>query len=126
MADSGASPCRVVLCDDAVDFMRLVKLLFDVEDGVEVVGLAQNGLEAVELCRELQPDVLLLDVSMPVMDGLTALPKVLEASPETSVVMLSGLSSPDVHRRALELGAAAFVEKGTSALTLPQQVRRHC
>lgn len=119
-------PCRIVLCDDAVDFMRLMKILFDVDHGVEVIGMAENGREAIDLCAQLQPDVLLLDVSMPVMDGMTALPRVREASPGTNVVMLSGFSSAAVKRQALELGAVAYIEKGVAPLTLPAQVRQHC
>lgn len=92
--------CRVVLCDD--------------------------GAEAISVCTDLQPDLLLLDVSMPVMDGLTALPRIREVSPSTNVVMLSGFSSESMKRQALELGACRFIEKGVPPVELTGQLRAQC
>ena len=117
---------RIVLCDDARDFVRLLKVLIDMEAGMEVVGEAHDGEEAIRVCAELQPDLLVLDVSMPVMDGMTALPRVREVSPSTSVVMLSGFSSEAMKRQALGLGACRFIEKGISPMDLPEQLRECC
>ncbi|MCW2923284.1 MAG: response regulator receiver protein [Thermoleophilia bacterium] len=118
--------CRLVLCDDARDFVRLLKLLIDMESDMEVVGVAHDGAEAISVCTELQPDLLVLDVSMPVMDGLTALPRIREVSPGTSVVMLSGFSSAAMKRQALELGASQFIEKGIPPSELTGQLRAQC
>ena len=115
--------CRVVLCDDARDYVKLLKLLIDMESDMEVIGAAYDGEEAIKMCTELQPDLLVLDVSMPVMDGLTALPRIREVSPATNIVMLSGFSSDVVKQQALDLGARAFIEKGVSPLVLPGQLR---
>jgi YesN/AraC family two-component response regulator len=90
------SECRVVLCDDSHDFVRLLTLLLAIEPGMRVVGQAHNGEQAISVCAELEPDVLVLDVSMPVMDGLTALPQVRRVSPSTNVVMLSGLGTDEL------------------------------
>jgi DNA-binding NarL/FixJ family response regulator len=122
--DAGA--CRVVLCDDAPDFLHLTRLLFERESHLRIVGEATDGEEAIDTCRELQPDVLLLDVSMPVMDGLTALPKVREVSPDTRVLMLSAFGTPAMKQQALENGAVGFIEKGENPLALPKQVSEHC
>lgn len=75
---------------------------------------------------DLQPDLLVLDVSMPVMDGLTALPRVREVSPSTNVVMLSGFGSDAMKQQALEMGACRFIEKGFSPVELPGQLRAQC
>ena len=124
MRDAASSPCRVVLCDDAVGYVRIVKLLIQSAD-LAVVGEAVNGEEAVAVCRELQPDILLLDISMPIMDGLTALPLVLDASPDTKVIMHSGFGTDAVRERARELGAVDFIEKGIEPLALPDRILAH-
>jgi DNA-binding NarL/FixJ family response regulator len=115
--------CRLVLCDDAADFVALVRLVLSGEEDIEIVGEAYNGAQAITMCAELQPELLVLDVSMPVMDGLTALPKILDASPETRVVMLSGFASDEVKQQAQELGAVRFIEKGVSPQELLSQLR---
>jgi DNA-binding NarL/FixJ family response regulator len=125
MCDSDGT-CRVVLCDDAPDFIQLAKLLFERDERLEVVGEASDGEAAITACRELQPDVLLLDVSMPVLDGLSALPRVLEASPHTNVIMLSAFGTQSMKRAALEGGAVGFIEKGEDPLALPAQVAAYC
>jgi DNA-binding NarL/FixJ family response regulator len=117
---------RVMLCDDAADFVRLLQLLLELEPDFEVVGSAHDGATAIELVAELTPDLLVLDVSMPIMDGLSALPQLRTASPATRIVMLSGFSSDDLRRRALELGAVGCLEKGESALDLPIRLRAFC
>jgi PAS domain S-box-containing protein len=81
---------------------------------VEVVAEGTNGLDAVALAERHRPDIMLLDVSMPVIDGLTALPKVLAASPRTRVVMYSGFDEAGLASQAVERGAAAFVSKSAS------------
>ena len=114
---------RVALCDDAADFVELLTLVFRVDEQFEVVGCAYDGLAAVELCATLKPDALLLDVSMPQMDGLTALPLIRRASPSTRVIMVSGFGSAEVAATALERGAVSWVEKGASPSALRSQVK---
>lgn len=123
-----ASPgmCRIVLCDDEAGYLALVKIVLTQQPDMEVVGEANDGKEVIGLCEELQPDVLLLDVAMPVMDGLAALPEVLRVSPGTSVIMLSGFESATTKDLAAARGAKAYLEKGISPMDLPVQVRLHC
>ena len=102
---------RVVLCDDSAPFRDLVRLLLEVE-GNEVVGEAGNGQDAIEETERHQPDVVLLDLSMPVMDGLEALPQIRRVAPQTRVVVLSGFDNRAIVEQALELGAESYVEKG--------------
>lgn len=101
----------------------MLQLVLEVEDGIEVVGEAADGTAGIELAREQQPDVLLLDVSMPVLDGLAALPSIREASPGTRVVMLTGFSDEGMREQALGNGAAGFVEKGSDPAAITNAVR---
>jgi DNA-binding NarL/FixJ family response regulator len=102
---------RVLLCDDSSQIRDLVRIVLELE-GVEVVGEAGNGREAVERAAREQPDVVLLDLSMPVMDGLEALPEILRVAPGSKVVVLSGLDNRFLVERALEQGAVRYVLKG--------------
>jgi DNA-binding NarL/FixJ family response regulator len=121
-----ADSCTVVVCDDQVAFRRLVVIVLGLEEGIEVVGEAGTGLGAVSLAKELQPDVLLLDIAMPEMDGLEALPRVRDASPATHVVMLTGVTATNIRERALASGASAFIEKGIDIDKLGKQVLEVC
>jgi DNA-binding NarL/FixJ family response regulator len=113
---------RIVVADDTADFRFLVTLALRADPRFEVVGEAENGLEAVEAARAQRPDVVLLDVSMPVMDGLQALPLLADCCPETRVVVLSGFATDTLESKALSLGAVAYVEKGTEMSRLIEVV----
>lgn len=103
---------RVVLADDTKEYRTLLGIILAQHGGFELVGEASNGEEAVELVRELQPDAIVLDLAMPVMDGLQAIPLLREASAGTAIVVLSGFARGQLDREALSLGASAYVEKG--------------
>ncbi|HVF20206.1 MAG TPA: response regulator transcription factor [Mycobacteriales bacterium] len=105
-------PIRILLADDAHEMRNLVALSLRLNGSFEVVGEAANGREAVRMAGDLLPEVVLLDLSMPVMDGLEALPRILEASPKTVVVVFSGFDEVQLGREARKLGAAAYLEKG--------------
>jgi DNA-binding NarL/FixJ family response regulator len=102
---------RVLLCDDCEPVRELVRLVLEVE-GIQVVGEAGDGGAAIEEAGRCQPDVVLLDLSMPAMDGLEALPEIRRVAPQARVVVLSGFDNPLIVERALELGAVRYVEKG--------------
>ena len=115
-----------MVCDDQAAFRQLVAVVLGLESGIEVVGEARNGREAVALVEKLQPDVLLLDIAMPEMDGLEALSRVREASPATQVVMLTGVTAASVRERALATGASAFIEKGIDIDKLGNEILELC
>ena len=102
---------RVLLCDDCAPVRELVRLVLEVE-GIQVVGEVGDGGAAIEEAGRCQPDVVLLDLSMPTMDGLEALPEIRRVAPQARVVVLSGFDNPLIVERALELGAVRYVEKG--------------
>lgn len=104
----------------------LLRAALSARPGVSVVQEARNGREAIDAAQNLLPDVVLLDISMPVMDGIEALPQILVASPETSVVMLSGFSVPEIKQRALDAGAVEYLDKGIDLDKVIEAVQRHC
>jgi DNA-binding NarL/FixJ family response regulator len=103
---------RVVLVDDVGELRALVRIALERSGRFEVVAEAGTGTEAVGAAADEHPDLVLLDVSMPVMDGLEALPLILEASPSTRVVMLSGFAEEKLGAEARRQGALGYVEKG--------------
>jgi YesN/AraC family two-component response regulator len=107
-------PYRVVLVDDVADIRRLVGFILEDSQRFEVVGEAADGKEAVEVVARTLPDAVLLDLSMPVMDGLECLPLVLAASPGTRVVVFSGFEEGRMASTAMRQGASAYLEKGAA------------
>jgi hypothetical protein len=108
----------IVLVDDAAEVRVLVRTRLRMSGRMTVVAEASDGEQAITLAREHQPSLMLLDVSMPGTDGLAALPRVLEVSPATRVVIYSGFEERGLVERAEQLGAAAFIEKSVPIDTL--------
>ena len=109
---SGARPKpTVAVVDDASEVRLLMKTRLRATGRFDVVGEGADGHEAIALAEKLAPTLMLLDVSMPGMDGLEALPEVRRTSPSTQVIMFSGFDEQGLADRARELGAAAFIEK---------------
>ena len=119
----GDGPLRVVIADDAADIRLLVGLSLAEDGGFQLVGEAGDGLEAVALVTEHRPDILLLDLAMPKMDGLSVIPLVRAESPDTRIVVLSGFDARTAAAPALELGATAFIEKGAVGPSLGECIR---
>jgi DNA-binding NarL/FixJ family response regulator len=91
--------------------------------GLDVIGVASNGRQALEMAQALVPDVLLLDIRMPDMDGLSALEAIKATGLRTSVIMLTSFDTPEYMARAIALGAAGFLSKETDPEAIPQAVR---
>ena len=108
----------MLVVDDADDLRRLMRDRLERADGYTVVGEAADGVAAVELARELQPDLVLLDLAMPRMDGLEALPLIREAVPDVRVVVFSGFNQKTLAEKAMRAGADRYVVKGGSLRTL--------
>ena len=99
------------MVDDAPDIRLLVRLALSTSDGFSVVAEAATGPQAIELAARHQPDVVLLDVSLPEMDGLESLPEILRASPGSKVVMFSAFQTQALADTALRLGAVGYITK---------------
>lgn len=108
----GRAPTRILLVDDNEDVRRLLRLKLEDNDGYEVIGEAADGEQAVELATNLQPSVVILDLAMPKMDGLQALPLILDAVTGVRVIVLSGFDEDSMADRAFQAGAHAYLEKG--------------
>lgn len=110
---------RVLVTDDSAFMRRAVCTMLDADPDIEVVGIAHNGKEAVELAKSLKPDVITLDIEMPVMDGLTALRHIMRTAP-TQVLMLSSLTTEGsvASLQALKLGAADVLAKDQSQFSM--------
>lgn len=113
----------VLVVDDAPEIRRIVEILINMhDDGWRVVAQAGNGAEGVDRARAEQPDVVLLDISMPVMDGLEALPLIREAAPSALVIMCSGFPGSAARDSAIEAGAHGYIEKDSLVDTLMPQL----
>ena len=109
---------RVLIVDDQSLVRTGFRMILEAETDVEVVGEAADGAEAVRVTVAERPDALVLDLAMPVMDGLEAIPEVLAGSPDTAIVVLSGFARGQLDREALARGARAYVEKGEAFSTI--------
>jgi DNA-binding NarL/FixJ family response regulator len=105
---------RVFLCDDVGDVRLLTRTGLEEGDDLRVVGEADNGAAAVERIVELRPDVVLVDLSMPGMDGFELIPLIREKAPEVGILVFSGFAADRMESGALEVGADAYLEKGES------------
>jgi len=103
---------RIFLCDDVPELRALLRFGLEADPLLKIVGEAGDATEAVAKAAELQPDVVLLDLSMPGMDGLEAIPLLRDAAPDSAIVVFSGFAAERMAGPALELGAARYVEKG--------------
>jgi two-component system, NarL family, response regulator LiaR len=118
------SPARLIIADDQAIIREGIQAMLESEPDLEVVGEATNGREALELCRELCPDLVLMDVRMPVMDGLEATRKIKRECPETSVLMVTTYESSDYLFEAIKAGAAGYVLKNVTKPQLSDDIRR--
>jgi CheY-like chemotaxis protein len=125
VGNSPALRCRVVVADDSTDLRDLFVLLLDDEDDFTVLGAAADGAEALRLATELEPDLLVLDVNMPVMDGLEALRRVKTTHPHIRVVLLSAFPRGLLPRDDVAL-ADDYLEKGVAVTTLVERLRAIC
>jgi DNA-binding NarL/FixJ family response regulator len=110
---AAADPIRVLLCDDAEGFRALLRVSLAEDPRIEIVGEAADGVAGVEATAELQPDVVLLDMSMPRMGGLQAIPRMRRRAPRTSIIGLSSLSAARMAAPSIEIGAHSYLEKGS-------------
>ena len=105
------NPVRVLIVDDQAPFRDAARMVVEMTDGFEVAGEASTGEEAVEMTRTLAPDLVLMDVQMPIMDGLQATRAIAGLPEAPPVVVMSTHESGDYRGSAIEAGAVAFIPK---------------
>jgi DNA-binding NarL/FixJ family response regulator len=115
---------RVVVVDDHQLMLDAIRLTLEQSKDIELVGEALTGSEALPLIGRTQPDLVLLDIRMPQMDGLTCLGKIRERHPKIKVVILSGIDEPEQIQTALKHGASAFVVKHVDPRDLASALRQ--
>jgi two-component system nitrate/nitrite response regulator NarL len=118
-----AGTVRVLIVDDHDLFVDALRALLETEQGIDVVATAPNGLEAVERVVELEPEVVLMDVSMPVLDGFEATRAIRKRAPSTRVLFVTGSNAEEDLERAREVGATGYISKDKIAAELVAAIR---
>jgi DNA-binding NarL/FixJ family response regulator len=111
------------VADDFEPWRRSIVSMIEEQAGLEVIHEATDGLEVVEACRELRPDLVLLDVCLPKLSGLEAAQQIREVSPESKILFVSAMATQEIVREALRIGAAGYVAKADAARDLLRAVR---
>src|SRR5512136_3068362 len=114
---------RILIADDHLIIRQGLRLILETQKGFELVGEASDGAEAIRLCAELRPDVVLMDLRMPGMDGLTAIERLQQEQPAVAVVILTTFNEDDLMVRGLRLGAKGYLLKDTNRETLFHTLR---
>jgi DNA-binding NarL/FixJ family response regulator len=112
------SRIRILVVDDSEPFRHFICSMLGKRPELQIIGEASDGLEAVHKSEELQPDLILLDISLPSLNGIEAARRICKLAPKSKIVFLSQESSPDVVRGALGLGAMGYIVKASAAMDL--------
>lgn len=114
---------RVLIADDHLIVREGLRLILETAEGIHVIGEATDGAEAVQLAQELQPDVILMDLRMPHMDGLAAIERVRADQPQVAIVILTTYNEDDLMMHGLRAGARGYLLKDTDRQTLLNTIR---
>jgi len=114
---------KILIADDHLIIRQGLRLILETESDFKLVGEASDGAEAVSLCKKLKPDVVLMDLRMPNMDGLTAIEKLREEQPEIAVIILTTFNEDELMLRGLQAGARGYLLKDTGRSTLFDTIR---
>jgi DNA-binding NarL/FixJ family response regulator len=117
------TPITVLLAEDHAAFRQSLKLLLEINDEIQVVGEAKNGQVAVQLSIKLHPDVVIMDIAMPILNGLLATRRILEVSPQTRVLMLSSHPDAEYIEQSMLFGASGYLIKQSFAPVLADAIR---
>jgi DNA-binding NarL/FixJ family response regulator len=115
---------RVLLADDQALFLEGLETLLSSQKDIQVVGQAANGQEAIDLALELRPDVILMDMQMPVLDGIGATRRVKQTLPECRVIALTTFDDKEIVFNALRAGAVGYLLKDVGSVQLADSIRR--
>ena len=116
--EASAAPVRVLLADDDESFLESLRPLIEHQPYLTVVGTAENGLHAIELADELDPDAVVIDLHMPLVDGVTAVARLRKDHPSICLIALTGDPDRQLHAAVAEAGADAVLQKADLVDTL--------
>jgi DNA-binding NarL/FixJ family response regulator len=117
------TPIKVVIADDHALFRAGVKTALSVKKDVELIAEADNGMQLLNLLRHIEPDVILLDIQMPIMDGITALPEIRKIYPHIKVIILSMHNDHSMISKLMEIGANSYLTKNSDSETIYQAIK---
>jgi DNA-binding NarL/FixJ family response regulator len=123
MAISSRPTLRILIADDHSAYRRVLRLLCENKGRFEVIGEAENGRQAVEQAHQLQPDVILMDIRMPVMDGITATQSIIKANPMARIIMLTAHTQDPYLFDAVKAGARGYLIKDVDPHTLIHSIQ---
>ncbi|MBN1149151.1 MAG: response regulator [Anaerolineales bacterium] len=115
---------RVLIADDTQETRRSTRLMLSTNPMVTVVAIAQNGRQALELARQQRPDIAIVDINMPEMDGLSAIQHMMQAQPELCCIVISAERESDMLRKAMSVGAREYLVKPFTIEELEQAIER--
>ena len=118
------NPITVLLAEDHAIVREGLRTLLELEQDISVVGEAENGRQAVELAERLRPDVVVMDIAMPLLNGMEATRQILRDQPETRIIILSAHGDEAYVERVISLGACGYLVKQITARILPEAIRK--
>ncbi|MCO5235886.1 MAG: response regulator transcription factor [Chitinophagaceae bacterium] len=114
---------KVIIADDHALFRAGVKTALSLKKDIRIIGEAENGQQLLHLLKHLQPDIILLDIQMPVMDGITVLPEIKKLYPEIRIIMLTMHNDHSMISRLMEVGANAYLTKNSDSEVIYEAIR---
>ena len=123
MKNQDPETIKVAIADDHALFRTGVKTSLSIRKDIQMVAEAENGMQLLNLLKHIQPDVVLLDIQMPIMDGLTTLPEIKKLYPDVKVIMLSMHNDHSMITRMMEIGANSYLTKDSDPETIYQAIR---
>jgi len=123
MKNQDSDIIKVAIADDHALFRTGVKTSLSMRKDIQMVAEAENGMQLLNLLKHIEPDVILLDIQMPIMDGLTTLPEIKKLYPDVKVIMLSMHNDHSMITRMMEIGANSYLTKDSDSETIYQAIR---
>ena len=117
------NPIKVVIADDHVLFRAGVKTALSMHKDIKMIAVADNGMQLLTVLKHIQPDVILLDIQMPVMDGISTLPEIKKLYPEIKVIMLTMHNDHSMISKLMELGANSYLTKNSDSEVIYEAVK---
>lgn len=123
MEANTTEPIRVIICDDHVLYRAGVKTALSAKKDLQVIAEADNGMHLLHLLKQIPADVILLDIQMPIMDGIATLPELKKLYPQTKVIMLTMLEDNSMITRLMELGANSYLSKTSDSEIIYEAIK---